>query len=250
MTTREYLKQKARRDKQAELQFQVRIKKALLESVQGIIDESANIMGLEARIDTLFRSQPIYDALRWLYVEWGFKQLVWFRKSMPFGKKENYDLWLQKLDYLFRTTGAEKVTEIANVTKELAKPIIKEAIAYATQGKSVDFIKDYIFNAFEEAGGVMSDGRARTIARTEVISASNQASYEAVKSTGLQVEKKWVTGGLNIRPTHLNAESQGWIPFDEKFKVGAYNMSHPGDPSGGAEEVINCKCVLIYRTID
>jgi hypothetical protein len=93
-------------------------------------------------------------------------------------------------------------------------------------------------------------GRAKTIARTEVMGASNLATHEAVAASGAKTEHRWVTGGSNIRPSHYAAEAQGWIPFDQPFRVGDYNMMHPHDPSGGAEEVINCKCVEVFRVVD
>jgi len=89
-------------------------------------------------------------------------------------------------------------------------------------------------------------GRARTIARTEVIGASNKASYEAM--SGEKAEKKWVTGGANVRDSHQMAEAEGWIPMEQEFM--SVNMLHPGDPNGAPEDVINCKCTLIYRIVD
>ena len=34
--------------------------------------------------------------------------------------------------------------------------------------------------------------------------------------------------------------------MDEKFNVGGAEMDFTGDPAGGAKNVINCRCVIIY----
>ena len=93
--------------------------------------------------------------------------------------------------------------------------------------------------------------RAKAIAQTEVISASNQASEYAAASTGYQYRKFWSTSGLeNIRPSHIEAEQysdavNGLLP-DERFPNG---LLYPGDPSGEASEVINCRCVIMHEII-
>lgn len=245
MKVKDYLKEVNRRNTYAEKMFNARMKRALAESLAEVIEVSKyDILGLEARLSLLFKRKPIEDALKWLYVDWAFKNFKWFKQNIPFGKKDSDDLWLEKLEVLFKVKGAEKVTEIAGTTLELAKPVIKEAIAKANQGLSIDKIQKYIQDGLSDIGGPISAGRARMIARTEVVGASNMSTYESVRSTNVEVEKKWVTGGMNIRHTHKQAEKQGWIPFDEAFKVGNHYMDHPGAPSKSGvpnpEEVINC----------
>lgn len=252
MTVAQFLKQKAKRDLYAERQMNIRMKRALMDSLKYVLEEAKlNMNGIDTRLESLIDPEPIRDALRWLYVTWGYQNFLWFKKNLPFPSKKADDFWLQELEKLFRANGAKKVTEILGTTLELATPVIKDALKMAAEGSSIDAIQKEIIKNLNGVGGAVSPARARMIARTEVIGASNQSTFEAVKSSGVEIEKKWLTGGMNIRPSHKAAEAQGWVDFNEPFKVKSNNgvdtMMHPGDPSGSAENVINCKCVLIFR---
>jgi hypothetical protein len=99
--------------------------------------------------------------------------------------------------------------------------------------------------------------RGENIARTEALSAlsegQNQAISQAIETAELDGEatkKVWdATGDGNTRPDHSAADvryAEG-IPFDESFIVGGIAMKWPRDPSGGAAQVINCRCKLVTR---
>lgn len=95
-----------------------------------------------------------------------------------------------------------------------------------------------------------SKKRAIKIARTEVNTASNYGSFAGAKQTGLELKKFWIdTNDSRTRPTHRKAGRMPPIKMDEKFKVGKGRLSYPGDPSGPAEEVIQCRCTIGYRRV-
>lgn len=96
-------------------------------------------------------------------------------------------------------------------------------------------------------------GRARTIARTEVISANNTGARESAFATadvlGIprgEVARGWLaTLDGRTRESHLEADGQ--IVFgDQPYTVGGYDLMSPGDPSGPAEEVVNCRCAETF----
>lgn len=95
--------------------------------------------------------------------------------------------------------------------------------------------------------------RAKAIAQTEVISASNQASEYAARSTGYNYRKFWSTSGLpGIRASHIFAEQhhENGIGMDESFDMGDGTfMLYPGDPAGTPENVINCRCTVIHEIV-
>jgi uncharacterized protein with gpF-like domain len=96
----------------------------------------------------------------------------------------------------------------------------------------------------------ISRSRAALIARTETHSAasfSNHSYHSKVQTDlGLKMLKKWVsTGDARTRPTHASANGQT-VDMDEKFLVGGTEMEFAGDSAGGAKNVINCRCVIIY----
>lgn len=89
--------------------------------------------------------------------------------------------------------------------------------------------------------------RATVIARTEIISSSNAGSVLGAKSTGLALNKVWLaTRDARVRSSHMSVDGQT-VDIEGVFKVGGYELEYPGDPSGPAEQVIQCRCVPLYE---
>jgi hypothetical protein len=89
--------------------------------------------------------------------------------------------------------------------------------------------------------------RAMTIARTEghriAVQAADRAQHKA-KEKGADVVKQW-NSTLDGKTRDSHRQVDGEIrELDEKF---SNNLMFPGDPSGGAEEVVNCRCALLQR---
>lgn len=96
----------------------------------------------------------------------------------------------------------------------------------------------------------ISRSRAALIARTETHNAASFAnhSYHATveKDLGVKMLKKWVaTNDGRTRPAHSSASGQV-VDMAEDFIVGGVPMSFAGDSKGGASNVINCRCVIVY----
>ena len=85
--------------------------------------------------------------------------------------------------------------------------------------------------------------RARTIARTEVNSSANFASWSAYKQSGVVEKRGWLTTRDGAeRDAHGAVKEPYEVPIDEPFIVGGERLMYPGDPSGSAWNVINCRC--------
>lgn len=114
-------------------------------------------------------------------------------------------------------------------------------------GEGIDAIAKRIGGVFSQAKGY----RARMIARTETIGAANAGSFRGAKASGVVGSKVWLAAvDHRTRSTHVSADGQT-VGLDEKFSVGAARMDYPGDPSGGAAEVVNCRCTMLYeRSVD
>lgn len=88
---------------------------------------------------------------------------------------------------------------------------------------------------------------AKRIVRTEghriQQAAADDARYEA-KAKGADVLKQWdATLDGNTRESHRQVDGE-IRELDEKFSNG---LMYPGDPAGGAAEVVNCRCVALTR---
>jgi len=85
------------------------------------------------------------------------------------------------------------------------------------------------------------------IARTEghriQVQSGMDACYKA-KSKGADVVKQWdATLDSSTRESHQMVDGE-IRELDEPFSNG---LMFPGDPSGGVEEVVNCRCALLQR---
>lgn len=93
----------------------------------------------------------------------------------------------------------------------------------------------------------LSRSRALAIARTETHAAAQNASLEVAKElqTPMMV-KEWVAvEDSRTRDSHRHTDGSK-VGLDDAFNVNGHRMSFPGDPSGPASEVVNCRCVMVY----
>lgn len=139
--------------------------------------------------------------------------------------------------------GVDMVVNISDTTMLNIQNAIAEGIQ---AGLSEIEIADLISATAPE----ISASRARTIARTEAHRASNVTGFQTAKATGLEMQKVWVaSGGSRTRTSHQEADGQK-VGLDDYFNVGGKKLRFPADPSGGASETINCRCVLVYEFDD
>lgn len=101
----------------------------------------------------------------------------------------------------------------------------------------------------QQLAGVSNIGfnNAVRIARTEGHRIQCQAGMDAcekAKEKGANVVKQWdATLDDSTRESHAAVDGE-IRELDEKFSNG---LMYPGDPSGGAAEVVNCRCALLQR---
>ncbi len=127
-------------------------------------------------------------------------------------------------------------------TKNLKKSISAEVTRGIASGMSYDDIARNISNVSKAPLS-----RARTIARTEghrIQQESTRDAQQKSKSKGADVVKMWdSTLDGKTRPSHRRVDGE-IRELDESFSNG---LDFPGDPSGKASEVVNCRCVSLTR---
>jgi SPP1 gp7 family putative phage head morphogenesis protein len=114
------------------------------------------------------------------------------------------------------------------------------------QGESISKLAGRVEN--------LSDaGRAGAIrnARTAVTSAQNagrQEAYNRAEEMGIQVQKRWIaTKDGRTRHEHAMLDGQT-VPVNKPFSVDGYELMYPGDPTGKAHLIWNCRCTM--RTVE
>ncbi len=162
-------------------------------------------------------------------------------------KSDVENIFMDEMErYAIEVAGVRIVSITETTRRELIRAT-RQAIEEANvRGLGVEKAKNLILKYCKESIKV---SRARAIAQTELITASNRASMAAAEKTGLTFKKYWSTSGLmNIRDSHLQAEfdSQDGISMDQPFSNG---LMFPGDPSAPAEEVINCRCSVLHLPV-
>ncbi|MGN6248955.1 MAG: phage minor head protein [Ginsengibacter sp.] len=117
------------------------------------------------------------------------------------------------------------------------------------EGRSLNWIVE---KQIKETEGLSSE-RARLIARTENLTASNYASYVQATKTGLLMKKRWLSAkDGRVRNSHRKIDGI-CIDMEDYFIVGNSKILIPGariQQNGlptPAKEIVNCRCVVLYE---
>lgn len=168
--------------------------------------------------------------------------------------------WKQWIERFVSIRVAEKVKNMDAWTSERYTDI-KAQIKRTIAESAISVPDEYIATQLEKklGSGVLSKGRAMTIARTETAAIANEAkmkSAESWKNENNQKQfKMWVhRTSKNDRDYHVQLDGM-ILPVEEKFQVYAENgmvdyMDYPHDPSASAANSINCNCQVVYMSED
>lgn len=165
---------------------------------------------------------------------------------------KQYEDWATR--YIAKRTG-DAIGQIEGTTRKQVSRVVKKFTERAViDGDSNAEIAADLREEFAS----LSKSRSMLIARTEVASASNNASIQAVRSLEIpNMFKEWVSqdddrsrdGGKDGNgPDHVHMDGVQ-VPLDEKFTVPPdADMDGPGDASAGPEQICNCRCVLVFKS--
>lgn len=110
----------------------------------------------------------------------------------------------------------------------------------AVSGSSVDDIAKDLRRVM-----AMNASDSVRVARTAMTGAENAGrvnAYQRAQSMGIELEQMWLaTLDGRTRPSHRAIDGES-VPVNGTFSNGC---KFPGDPSGPAAEVMNCRCTLI-----
>lgn len=119
------------------------------------------------------------------------------------------------------------------------------------EGLSIPEIADDVDTVLNANRSEQWRNRAVTVARTETIGATNAGAFYGAADLARErqdpnPEKIWIStvGDGRTRETHRVADKQR-VPLFQPFIVGGFPLMFPGDPSGPAHEVINCRCSML-----
>lgn len=154
------------------------------------------------------------------------------------------DAWTPRIANYLNAVGGAKINDVSNTTRRRIMRVVADSYA---EGNGADQTAAAVASFMPK----LSSSRALTIARTEVIAASNAGSDAAARSFGVPLVKDWLaTYDGRARADHEQAgEDQRGVSLDAPFTVGGASLAFPGDSGMGAppEETINCRCAVAYE---
>lgn len=160
--------------------------------------------------------------------------------------EKRFSIWETLLLEWFTQYGGSKAKEVAGTTRE----DINRALRAGFEAEEPESL---IARRILRTRG-LSAFRADAIARTETHNAAMYASEGTAKSMrsefDVQLMKRWNTvQDERTRISHAAMSNHPAVDLDGFFLVGGEKLARPGDPNGSAGNVINCRCVLTYETV-
>lgn len=170
------------------------------------------------------------------------------------------DRWNRALAAAIYVTGKDTATDYGQATFSMLgrslrfQPDLMDPWLQEWSDNAADSVNDMVFasvedtilaeDPLEEFDGFfegMVAVRAGLYARTMVTTTGNFGAHDGARAGGATM-KKWVVTSGNPRSTHASL-SGDTILFDTTFRNG---LKWPGDPSGDAAELANCRCALEF----
>lgn len=139
---------------------------------------------------------------------------------------------------------------LVRLPDEVYALIVAEVERGIQAGDDIPTVTQRVDQILTVTGSERWHNRARTVARTETMGATNGGAYrsavlDAEQRGDVAPFKLWLsTDDSRTRPTHVEADQQRTL-LTEPFRVGTSALLYPGDPTGPAAEVINCRCTLL-----
>jgi uncharacterized protein with gpF-like domain len=131
-------------------------------------------------------------------------------------------------------------TQIVTIKNTLLNDIGKLIAEYISLNLDTTDIANAIYDFVDDPK--FYKWQAMRIARTETTTAMNLATNQAGIDSEVLLDKEWISADDgNERPSHAELNGQR-VDGNDAFANG---LMYPGDPSGDASEVINCRCTFL-----
>ena len=134
-----------------------------------------------------------------------------------------------------------KTTKIKGITFTVEKQLLESLSNGLEAGEDLNDLTNRVRRVFNVA-----NSRAKTIARTEVFGSVNKGRNIVINQIGRGFRKWFTALDEETREPHVYMHEEE-VPVGEPWIVGGESLEHPGDPSGSAENIINCRCIETYK---
>lgn len=202
----------------------------------------------QTNFQLLFDDKDLLKIYRDLYLDIGMRFANWYAKSFNrYIKKgvnpnEYASQWQNSFASYGSAVGAQRVTLVSGTAKktliDLTQKLLRDPEFMVLGTIEKGRILRNQFNKY-------STYQSRRLVQTEATNAANFATMESATTIfpGAQMMKEWIASfDDRTRSTHAEAGASEPIPYNDAFMVGGSLLMYPGDPSGPAAEVVNCRC--------
>tara|TARA_B100001750_G_C15455491_1_gene571350 strand:+ start:545 stop:1288 length:744 start_codon:yes stop_codon:yes gene_type:complete len=159
--------------------------------------------------------------------------------------------WAELMANYAKVYGSQSIRSISITGLKDARKIIQDLTSQGLEmGLSSAELSLFLREAIPDAWKIPSKFNSVRIARTEIVAAQNEGSYQGALATGLELQKVWLTvmDGRE-RDSHAAANGQA-RPMNEPFVLGdGVQISKPGAKGAPPEDTINCRCAVLYEPI-
>ena len=229
-----------------EKRYEKQIFSALKKQMQPYLAAIKQADGNINRFD-LITPAPVADVLENLYVVSGVAYAdTMYDAIQPPSKATKEVLRASWRDYMRRFA----IVNVTNVLTDINETSKKLIVRLVSGGLKAGLGTIEIAKKIEDVIGSVFRNRAKLIARTEMVKATNVAAMQSSRTSDFMYEKKWIPASDDrTRMDHLAMLDSDWIPFDQNFIVGGFDMAQPGDSSqgAGADQICNCRCKVVFR---
>ncbi len=214
---------------------------------------------LLANLDSIITTKVFQDAFNEVYPKIGNTFLKFHAKEFSIKKdKDPLKTTVEGINIAFRDAEkiaelaklstlpevADKVTKITNYTKQIIRDTIEQGIALNKPKRDIARM------IYDKTGGTIAKNRALVIARTETTYINSKAAEINIQDSPFKMEKTWIpVRDMRTREDHIAMFSHKAVPKEGYFNVGGSQMKYPGDYNGGAAQVVNCRCAIVYTPI-
>lgn len=194
-------------------------------------------------ITSFFSEKWMTDMLKDAYKKYGIKQLEFLNSYSKKADFNNDDELAWAIFLLTFFSDIENFYIILSIVRTIKKDIQRFVESKLEQGIPASAILTMLALYLTQNNII----RATTIARTESTRIMNYASMVWASKQNKALTKKWIVilDGRE-RPSHNAMANYPAIPIGEKFLVGGTLMNAPGDSSAPPQEVVNCRCGLMF----
>lgn len=231
-----------------------KIYRALMDQLADVLREiNPGVLDiLPEKIKTIVNNNSIKKAFYNLYADVGWD----FYRSFKLTKQDlERSLWDQTFEKIIEQETGMRITLITDYSKDILMQAAKDVLRIGQEeGLGILEMERLMRQALKSEFQKMARYRSLRIVQTEVMSASNFATLKAGENAGIEMVKVWLTAPVGLAKVERHAVIEGLNNQQRRkgqaFDVGGTPMQYPGDPSGGAENVINCRCVLSWMPVE